>query len=127
VGKRILVIEDDSDSAEMIKSVISGKPFELFLVNDRDAALNDMLRHSPDVILLDLGTEGIPIQSLIDAMNEHCPHARMILVSTAAGVATIAQALGIRFFLQRPFDPQRLLALIDDALKSGEHAAVVAE
>jgi two-component system, OmpR family, response regulator AdeR len=121
VGKRILIVEDDADTAELIEAIIAPRDFHTTLVIDRDAAL------CPDVILLDLRTEGIPILELIEHTRRYCPQARIILVSATAGLATIAQALGLRFFLQKPFDPQRLLALIDDALKSGEHAAVVAE
>jgi two-component system, OmpR family, response regulator AdeR len=127
VGKRILIVEDDADTAEMIEAIIAPQDFHTSLVIDRDAAMEEVGRSCPDVILLDLRTEGVPILELIEQTRRCCPQTRIILISATAGLATIAQALGVRFFLQKPFDPQKLLALIDDALKSGEHAAVVTE
>jgi DNA-binding NtrC family response regulator len=75
-------------------------------------------------MVLDLRTGGMPIESLIIEASRLCSKARIILMSAAPGLASIAKVLGLRFFLQKPFDPDKFLSLVDDARKSGEHASV---
>jgi DNA-binding NtrC family response regulator len=124
MGCHVLIIEDDHDTADMISLLLIDHGYEVRTVPDRDAGLEWIAKGWPQVILLDMRTEGQPIQYLIAETTRVLPKARIILISATGNLAVVAQALGLRFFLEKPFDPEALLALIDDARKSGEHANV---
>lgn len=124
MASRILVVEDDLDTGEMIGLLLKENHYDLQIVEDRDAALKWILKGWPDVIVLDLRTGGMPIEHLVLEVSRLCSKARIVLMSAAPGLESIAKVLGLRFFLQKPFDPDKFLSLIDDARKSGEHASV---
>jgi DNA-binding NtrC family response regulator len=124
MSTRILVVDDDQDTGHLIKTLLLEKNYDVNVVVDRDAALLSVKRYCPEVILLDLRTEGLPIQELISATTTISPKTRIILMSGTPDLRTISLVLGLTYYLEKPFDVDRLITLIEDVKKSGEHAAV---
>jgi len=52
--KKILVIEDDSDIADLVKLVLETDMFEVRAVLEPEAAVNTIKEYGPDAILLDI-------------------------------------------------------------------------
>jgi len=52
--KKILLIEDDSDSAALVKLVLETDMFEVKTIFDSEAAYDEVKAYRPDAILLDL-------------------------------------------------------------------------
>jgi len=52
--KRILVVEDDSDIADLVKLVLETDEFEVRAVLDSEKALDTVKEYCPDAVLLDL-------------------------------------------------------------------------
>ena len=53
--RRILVVDDNHDSAESLAMLLSITGHETFTAHDGAAALDAAARHRPDVVLLDIG------------------------------------------------------------------------
>jgi PAS domain S-box-containing protein len=55
IGRRVLVVEDHVDGAEMLAALLADAGCEVHTVHDGEAAVDAARQHQPDVILLDIG------------------------------------------------------------------------
>jgi DNA-binding response OmpR family regulator len=121
MSKKILIVEDDADTVDMMKCALRSPEYDLEECESLAQAVPILHSFSPDVALLDLSTCDIPIAEFAPLC---APKTRIIIVSASARLSEVAVELKMRFFLGKPFDPQTLIRLINDAIVSGEHAAV---
>ena len=54
-GRRVLVVDDNPDAAEMLSEWLTGSGYETWMAHDGPAALDAVARFEPDVVLLDIG------------------------------------------------------------------------
>ncbi|MBQ3584670.1 MAG: response regulator, partial [Lachnospiraceae bacterium] len=57
--QKILIVDDDSNIAELISLYLTKECFETSIVEDGESALKEFQSFSPDLILLDLMLPGI--------------------------------------------------------------------
>jgi DNA-binding NtrC family response regulator len=120
----ILLIDDDQDILAALKMLLSGEGFVIQLAQTPQAATALVAKESIDLILTDLnftrdttsGDEGIQLIAAIRKLDEQIP----IVVMT--GWATIDVAVstmqhGANDFIQKPWDIDRLIAIINNLLK----------
>ncbi|HYF49098.1 MAG TPA: response regulator [Planctomycetota bacterium] len=127
MNRRVILIEDDSDTAEMMQMLLKSRDFATTHLHDRAHALDHIVCVRPAVVVLDVNTEGPPISVLVDSVRQRFPQIRLVLVSGTPNLTVVADALGVRFFLEKPFDPEKFLTLVEDAFKSGEHCSVTTQ
>ncbi len=53
--KKILLIEDVADTAELVQRILTARGFEFMHASDAETGLQSALEFMPDLILLDLG------------------------------------------------------------------------
>lgn len=53
--KKILVVEDIPDNAELVRRILSARGYEVFHASDAETGLEMAVAQQPDLILLDLG------------------------------------------------------------------------
>jgi CheY-like chemotaxis protein len=58
-GSRVLIVEDDADTAECLALVLNMEGYETRTAHDGPAALSLGMSFHPDVVLLDLGLPGM--------------------------------------------------------------------
>lgn len=120
----ILLIDDDQDILAALKMLLSGEGFAVKLAQTPQAATTIVEKDAIDLILTDLnftrdttsGDEGIQLIAAIRKLDEQVP----IIVMT--GWATIDVAVstmqqGANDFIQKPWDIDRLIAIINNLLK----------
>ena len=123
MSRRILIIEDNQDTTEMMSCVLAAAGHEISSTDSLVKALVELQTFRPNVILLDLSAGDLPLSEFAS----HCsPNMRTILVSASPQIEEVAQVMHLRFFLRKPFDPDALVKMVTEALISGEHAAVEA-
>jgi DNA-binding response OmpR family regulator len=121
MSNRILIAEDNADTADLMRCVLAAANHETRSVGTLGEGLIELKTFKPNVILLDLSVCDLPLSEFA----AHCtPNMRTILVSASPQIEEVAQVLHLRFFLRKPFDPDALLRMVNEALVSGEHAAV---
>jgi two-component system chemotaxis response regulator CheY len=112
-GRHILVVEDDSDLREAIRSVLEDDGFEVTSSDDGDDALEKLRSGGLRLVLLDLGLKRMSGREFM-ANQEREPDLRrtpVVLLSGEADLSTVARRLGAVGHLQKPFDAEDLLAV----------------
>ena len=67
---KILLIEDISDNAELVRKALSATDYEIIHAADAETGLQMALAHCPDLILLDLGLPDYDGQTLAGWLRE---------------------------------------------------------
>jgi len=116
--RRILLVEDDADTQELLKTLLRRHGAEVTAVSSSAAALEEIARMKPDVIISDIGMIGENGYELIRKVRALAPeaggHIPAIAVTAYAGAADRRRALlaGFQMHLAKPVDPADLLAVI---------------
>lgn len=116
---RILVADDQSDIREALRLLIKAEKMEGEIVSSPAAALEALQVADFDVALIDLnytrdttsGHEGLDLLSSIRNVDSDLP---VIVMTAWANVDLAVQAMlrGARDFIQKPWENQRLLAVL---------------
>jgi PAS domain S-box-containing protein len=116
--RRILLVEDDSDTRELLKTVLGQHGAQVTAVSSSTAALAEIARVKPDVIISDIGMANENGYELIRKIRSFSPeaggHIPAIALTAYAGQADRRRALlaGFQTHLGKPVDPDDLLAVI---------------
>lgn len=117
-NRRILVVEDDLDTQELMKTVLERHGAEVIAVESGDRALEEIKREVPDVILSDIAMAGQSGYDLIRKIRSLDPdeggHIPAIALTAYAGSAVRRRALlaGFQTHLSKPVEPDDLVAVI---------------
>jgi two-component system NtrC family response regulator len=119
---RILLVEDDIGLQKQIKWSLD--EYEVLITGDREAALAQLRRHEPAVVLLDLGlppdpdgaTEGL---ATLQQILQLSPATKIIVVTGNQDRANAVKAIGLGAFdfYHKPFEEQILKLVIDRAFR----------
>jgi CheY-like chemotaxis protein len=116
--RRILLVEDDSDTRELLKTVLGQHGAQVTAVSSSTAALAEIARVKPDVIISDIAMANENGYELIRKIRSFSPeaggHIPAIALTAYAGQANRRRALlaGFQTHLGKPVDPDDLLAVI---------------
>ena len=115
---RILVVEDDLDTQELLKTVLERHGAEVVAVDSAAGALAELRRAKPDVIISDIARAGENGYELIRKVRSLGPaeggHIPAIALTAYAGMADRRRALlaGFQTHLSKPVEPDDLLTVI---------------
>lgn len=118
--KPLLVVEDNPALQKQLKWAFDG--YEVHIADTREAAIEQLQRHRPQVVTLDLGlppdtanaSEGL---AALEQILQLAPHTKVIVVTgnNAQEIALKAVSLGAYDFYQKPVDPEVLALIVDRA------------
>ena len=124
-GLRVLVVEDEADSREVLEMLLRARGAEVSSAPDASAALDVLDRWRPDVIVSDIAMPGMDGYELMRAVRAR-PRARGGLVPAVALTAfagdlhkRMAEAAGFQRHLAKPAMPADVVAAIRDVIGSG--------
>ena len=116
-GFRLLVVEDDADTQEALRSVFELKGAAVTTASSALEGFQSFLRLRPDVIVCDLGLPGADGYALIRQIRELPP----VMGGSTAAVAVTAYSAemtpkvlhaGFQAHLQKPVDPDALVKTV---------------
>ena len=116
----ILVIDDDSEIRYSLSRVLSSRDYTVAAAASGEEAIAAVKTAAPDVIFLDIrmnGMGGIETLQHIRSINPR----QLVILMTAFGTAqTAIEAMkyGAFAYVMKPFDPQKVLNLAANALKT---------
>jgi len=120
MNRKILAI-DDSEDARNLLNVVLGSIYEVHFEENGEDGLRKALGLKPDLIILDLGLPEMDGYELCDRFRslpdlENVP---IIILSGKKGTEAHAKAyrLGADNYLEKPFEREELLALVESKLK----------
>jgi nitrogen regulation protein NR(I) len=117
---RILVIDDDNEVRYSLNRVLSSQHYEVQEAPSGEEGVAAVKKQAPDVVLLDnrmTGMSGLETLQHIRAANPK----QLVIFMTAFGTAQTAieaMKFGAYDYVVKPFDPPKLLALVESALRT---------
>jgi CheY-like chemotaxis protein len=123
VKRRVLVVDDNTDAAEMLSEWLMGFGHDVATAPDGPTALELVPRFSPDVVLLDIG---LPVMDGFDVARRMlglhlARHPFLVAVTGYGQAADRARSAreGFRAHLVKPVDLDVLASLLSTAATSG--------
>ncbi len=126
--QRILVVDDDSNIAELIALYLTKECFDTRIVGDGETALNVFSSYNPDLILLDLMLPGIDGYAVCREIRK-TSQVPIIMLSAKGEVfdRVLGLELGADDYLIKPFDPKELIARTKAVLRRFNQTPVTPE
>jgi len=112
-----MVVEDDPTMSDIVTTALEDQGYRVLTAGDGQDALRMVERARPDVIVLDLMLPYLDGREFIRACRA-CPTttAIPIIITSAARDATEDADIQSLVFVEKPFDLDVLLVLVEDAV-----------
>ena len=118
----ILIVDDERDIRELVAGVLSDEGYDCRTAGDSKAALDAIDERRPSLVLLDVWLHGSPMDGLevLDAIKSREPELPVIIFSGHGTIDTAVSAIarGAMDFLEKPFEAERLLLLVERATET---------
>lgn len=121
---RVLVVDDEPPIRRFLRTSLSAQGYDIVEAEDGDAALKEIRRRAPDLLVLDLGLPGIDGLEVIRRLRGGDPAGPsaslpIIVLSSRVDEAGKVEALdlGADDYVTKPFGMDELLARIRAALR----------
>ena len=119
--KRILIVDDEIEMAQMLKLRLEANQYEVMIANDGKEGLDKARKEKPDLLILDLMLplmDGYKVCGFLkkDFRYAHIP----IILFTARAQDKdkfLGQEAGADAYITKPFEPTILLRKITELLK----------
>lgn len=114
MGNKILVVDDDADITDFIKLVLEEAGYEVVTAENGRAALKQVIKEKPDLILLDVmmpEMSGWEVCELIKC-NEESKNVPVIMITAKSEVQSKVKGMqvGANGYVTKPFE-------IDDVIE----------
>jgi two-component system response regulator VicR len=112
--KKIIVIEDEQDIAELVKLVLETEDFEVETVLDAPTAYDRVKAYKPDAILLDLSMPKMNGWEVFKMIRSDTEFARVPIAILTAKTQAFDEMVGLHVmkadaYITKPFGKQELI------------------
>lgn len=118
----ILIVDDERDIRELVSGVLSDEGYECRTAANSDEALREIDARRPSLVLLDVWLHGSKMDGLelLDAIKQREPQLPVIIFSGHGNIDTAVAAIGrgAMDFIEKPFEAERLLLLVERATET---------
>ncbi len=118
----ILVVDDERDIRELVSGVLSDEGYACRTAGDSTSALKAVDERRPSLVLLDVWLHGSDMDGLevLDAIKQREPELPVIIFSGHGNIDTAVSAVsrGAMDFIEKPFESERLLHLVERATET---------
>jgi len=118
---KILIVDDDPDLTNLVKSILEAENYMVFAAESGEEALGEVPKLRPDLIILDIilpGMDGYDTCKILKT-DEHTSLIPIIILSIKCGVKDRIAGLNIGAddYITKPFDPDELTARVEAVLR----------
>jgi CheY-like chemotaxis protein len=119
---RVLVVDDEPDVLLMLRMSLEDEGYDVVLAPDGQAGLERLAEHRPDLVLLDLMMPVLDGWAVLERKKRDGDDTPVLVLSAKSDPADIdrALALGAVDYVGKPFDLDRLMALVASVLAAGD-------
>lgn len=118
----ILVVDDETDIRELVAGVLEDEGYETRGAADSDAALEAIAARRPSLVLLDVWLQGSRLDGLdlLDEIKRRDSSIPVLVISGHGNLDTAVAAIrrGATDFIEKPFEAERLLLLVQRATET---------
>ncbi|MBI3804722.1 MAG: response regulator [Nitrospirae bacterium] len=116
MGRRILVADDNIDTRQILRALLTRSGYDVFLACDGREALNEFERVHPDLALIDVMMPELSGLEVCRAVKS-IPHLRsvpvvIITAKTDASLKEESRSAGADAVLIKPFNPREIVGTI---------------
>lgn len=118
-GKKVLVVEDEANVAEVVSRYLQRDGYETTVVRDGESALEIMRTDGADLIVLDLmlpGVDGLTIARTLRDSGDDTPIV-MLTAKDRESDIVLGLGLGADDYMRKPFSPAELVARVQAVLR----------
>jgi DNA-binding NtrC family response regulator len=117
-SQRILIVDDESGIRDSLDTLLTLEGFHVDTAVDGNSGLDQLARHTYDLLLLDLALPGESGIDLLPRIKGLVPEMPVILITAYGTVGNVVDAIraGASNFIQKPWDNEKLLADIRSAI-----------
>jgi len=120
VTKKILIVDDEPNIVTALEYLLQKSGYEVLLAQDGDAALKQVEKHLPDLVLLDVMMSLKSGYEVCQRMRERADwqHIKIVMLSAKGREAEVSKgmSLGADLYVTKPFSNQDLIARISELL-----------
>jgi DNA-binding response OmpR family regulator len=129
---KLLLVDDEKAITDRLAPFLSRAGFEIKVSANGEAAINDIVSYTPDLIVLDVLMPKMSGRDLLRHLRKKDDWTPVILLTQVGEASERAMALmeGADDYLNKPFDPNELVARIQAVLRRarvGQPPLAVAE
>lgn len=111
---KVLVVEDDSGISELIKTILEGENFEVYICSNGQGVNQAVEKTNPDLILLDLWIPGLNGESVTLALKRKkaTQDIPIVIISAQSNLASVVSKIKADDFIAKPFDLHHLVTVV---------------
>jgi two-component system, NtrC family, nitrogen regulation response regulator NtrX len=118
----ILIVDDEADIRDLVAGVLEDEGFSARCAADSDTALAAIADRRPSLVLLDVFLKGSRLDGLelLEEIKAQDPTLPVLVISGHGNLDTAVSAIrrGATDFIEKPFEAQRLLYLVERATET---------
>lgn len=115
--KTIIVVDDERDIRETVKTVLETHDYEVITAVDADDCLEKLEDQKPDLILLDIMMPGTPVKEAIKEIKD-VKISYLTVVKTSTGEKEeLLQQDNVVGFIEKPFDMNELVKKVGEMVE----------
>lgn len=116
---RVLLVDDDRDLLKAAKDWLTVSGFAVDAFHRPEEAFQALQRSEPDVVVTDMRMPGIDGLTLLNSTVRQKRAVPVILITAHGDVTLAVQAMkqGAEDFIEKPYDADRLLTVLDKAVE----------
>lgn len=117
--KTILVVDDDEEFGKMLSAILTDKGYLVKCVGTGKEAIDESYDQLFNLALVDIDLPDIVGTDLLDKLRKAEPETIKIIITGKPTLDNSINAanIGINGFIVKPFDPKKLLKLIEEKLR----------
>lgn len=116
--KRVLIVEDEFNIADLLKAYLEGDGFETVWVRSGELALEEIARQAIDLVILDIGLPGIDGFEVCRRLRGRTAVPILMLTAREDEIDRVAGLeSGADDYVVKPFSPRELVARVKAILR----------
>ncbi|BAY25333.1 response regulator receiver domain protein [Calothrix sp. NIES-2100] len=112
---RILIADDEENYRNLLTLILDNQGWKVSQASNGKEAIEKVLSLQPDLLILDYRMPGLTGAQVYRYLQLNGINLPVVLVSSEFELQKLASSLGIVHFLNKPFDIQDLLTMIQSA------------
>ncbi|MFM9197434.1 MAG: response regulator transcription factor [Planctomycetia bacterium] len=118
-GKRVLLVDDDSEIVESMRTVLESRGYEILVARDGNQGLMMAETEEPDLVVLDMMMPKRSGFLVLEKLRRGLKApVRVVMITAKEGSRhkAYAEMLGVDDYIRKPFAMDRLLESVDRLL-----------
>lgn len=124
MAQDILIVDDELDIRELVSGILEDEGYTTRTAQDGYAALSSMKKRQPSLVILDvwLGDSDRDGLKILDTIKRDHPFVPVVMISGHGTIETAVTAIkkGAYDFIEKPFQVERLLLVVQRAFESAK-------